>query len=111
MIKAINLVKLSKEKILSMEKGKVLKDIIQSFTDIGYYINYKILNSADYGIPQIRERVIFIGTRLNKNIIFPKASHSPFVDTKEINFLDENDYQVYITLEEAIAEAIIEMLG
>ncbi len=62
--------------ILSMEKGKVLQNIIKSFNDIGYKLEYKLLNAAEYGVPQQRERTIFIGTRLNVDIIYPQKTHS-----------------------------------
>ena len=62
--------------ILSMEKGRVLENIIKSFKSIGYKIEYKLLNAAEYGVPQLRERVIFIGTRLDIDIKFPNRTHS-----------------------------------
>lgn len=60
--------------LLSMTntKGELIKDIIvQEFKKIGYKIDYKILNAADYGVPQVRKRVIFIATK-NYDIKFPK---------------------------------------
>ncbi|MCI9365853.1 MAG: DNA cytosine methyltransferase [Clostridia bacterium] len=62
--------------ILSMEKGKVLENIIKAFNDIHYNVEYKILNAAEFGIPQQRERVIFIGTKTNKAILYPKETHT-----------------------------------
>lgn len=90
--------------ILSMEKGNVLKDIIQSFTQIGYHLEYKVLNAADYGVPQIRERAIFIGTNLNKSIIFPDATHKLIIENNEINFLNDFNYKPYLTLSDAISD-------
>lgn len=86
--------------ILSMERGRVLKNIISSFRDIGYKIQYRVLNAADYGVPQIRERVIFIGTRLDIDIIFPKPTHTSSI---EMNFL-EGKLKPHITLWEAIGD-------
>lgn len=48
--------------LLSMKKGKLLKEIISLFSGDGYQVQYQVLNSADYGIPQTRERVIIVGT-------------------------------------------------
>lgn len=54
--------------LLSMQGGKVIKTIINAFSDIGYNAEYKILKSSDYGVPQIRERVFIIGYRKDLNI-------------------------------------------
>ena len=62
--------------ILSMEGGKVLKNILNSFQEIGYKLEYKLLNAAEYGVPQQRERTIFIGTRTDKKIRYPRKTHS-----------------------------------
>jgi len=54
--------------LLNLAKGSVIKMIIDDFTDIGYMVKYQLLNAADYGVPQIRQRVIIIGVR--NDIIF-----------------------------------------
>lgn len=41
--------------------GKIKDNIIQKFLDMGYEIQYKILCAADYGVPQMRKRVVFVG--------------------------------------------------
>ena len=46
--------------------GQIKDSIIEKFTDMGYHIEYKILCSADYGVPQSRKRVVFVGTRVGK---------------------------------------------
>lgn len=86
--------------ILSMEKGKVLDNIIKSFSNIGYRIEYRILNAADYGVPQLRERVIFVGTRLNRDIVFPRPTHS----SNEINFVTNINSLPHLTLWDAIGD-------
>ena len=49
--------------ILTMRKGEAIKEIIESFSEIGYNINPPIrLNAEDYGIPQKRRRVVIIGS-------------------------------------------------
>lgn len=62
--------------ILSMEGGKVLENILNSFQEIGYKLEYRLLNAAEYGVPQQRERTIFIGTRTDVEIRYPKKTHS-----------------------------------
>ncbi|QBQ07615.1 DNA (cytosine-5)-methyltransferase 1 [Spiroplasma gladiatoris] len=51
--------------------GFFIKQIEKMFSDIGYNINHGILNSYNFGVPQIRERTIIIGC-LSKNIKLPK---------------------------------------
>lgn len=68
--------------ILSMEKGNVLKNILSSFQEIGYKVEYRLLNAAEYGVPQLRERAIFIGTRLDIDIEYPEKTHSLDGNTK-----------------------------
>lgn len=49
--------------LVSMEKGDVLRRIIREFTSLGYRVSYQVINSADYGVPQLRKRVIIFGIR------------------------------------------------
>lgn len=53
--------------LLSMKNGQVLETILEEFRNAGafggYDVSFKVLLASDYGVPQNRERVIFIGTR------------------------------------------------
>ena len=54
-------------------------DIIKNkFKDIGYNVDMKLLKASDFGVPQNRERVIFIGVRndLDKIITYPVETHN-----------------------------------
>ena len=62
--------------LLSMHDGKVIEMILNDFKKIGYSVDYKLLNSADYGVPQQRERVIIIGNRIGVKNNFPHKTHS-----------------------------------
>lgn len=65
------------EGLRSMLDGKVELKIIEDYKKIGYNVSAVTLNSADYGVPQIRKRVIFIGNRLSSNNIYPKPIYTP----------------------------------
>lgn len=51
--------------IVSMGKGEVMKQICEDFANCGYDIVWKIINCADYGVPQNRIRMILIGQRID----------------------------------------------
>lgn len=64
--------------LLSMtdESGNKIRDMIHSeFKNLGYYSKHKVLNAADYGVPQARKRVIFIASK-DENITFPNPIYS-----------------------------------
>lgn len=65
--------------LLSMDKGKVIERIVSDFQAVGYRVTYKLLNVADYGVPQSRQRVIILGVRndIGADLSFPPTpTHS-----------------------------------
>lgn len=65
--------------LLSLDRGSIFNRIISDFNQIGYRVSHKILNAADYGVPQIRERVIIVGIRndIDFDYVFPRQTHYP----------------------------------
>jgi len=63
--------------LLSANNGKAIKQIISDFEKVGYHVHYKLLNFADYGVPQRRERVLIVGIRkdLDGSFKFPEPTH------------------------------------
>ena len=66
--------------ILSLGKGSIIRQIMEDFREAGYQVYFRKVNMADYGVPQHRERVIFIGQRNDlgaKNLFqFPEPTHN-----------------------------------
>lgn len=60
------------------------------FKKIGYSISYKVINAADYGIPQLRKRVIIVGFRGKSNFEFPKPTHSD-IDNNKMKYVSVSD--------------------
>jgi len=56
--------------------GAALQVILAEMKRIGYEVVYDLLNTADYGVPQCRERVIFIGYKSNDSVTLPLPTHS-----------------------------------
>ena len=56
--------------ILTANKKSAFPLILKEFEDSGYDVQYRILNSSIYGVPQKRERVIIVGFRSDLNIKF-----------------------------------------
>lgn len=64
--------------ILTMQKGAVKQAICEAFQEIGYpHMSVAILESATYGIPQIRPRAIFIANRFGMQNPYPKSQLLP----------------------------------
>ena len=64
--------------LLSSDNGNIKRAIEDEFRKIGYMVISKVLCAADYGVPQIRNRVFFIGTRNDLGISpsFPPVTHT-----------------------------------
>ena len=75
----------------SMLKGKVEDKIKADIRKLGYAVNVTVLNSADYYVPQKRERVIFIANRIGKKNYHP----APLLESDS-----------YITTKEAIGDLV-----
>jgi DNA (cytosine-5)-methyltransferase 1 len=58
------------------ELGSAFGEILKCLKKTGYLVTFDILNSANFGTPQCRERVIFIGSRDGESISIPEATHS-----------------------------------
>jgi DNA (cytosine-5)-methyltransferase 1 len=84
------------------ESKSKLNAFINEFEKIGYDVTYEVLNGADYGVPQARERTIFICVRedvskkiglsfLNLHNLFPKPTVENHISIKEALAGIEND--------------------
>ncbi len=91
--------------LVNHNKGQTLKVILEELSNIGYYVEYKVLNSENYGVPQFRERIYFVGIKkdlLKNPFEWPKPIETPsledyLIDTDN-DVLDFNNptWQKYI---------------
>ena len=67
--------------LITANGGKAIDTIIKDFESIapGYVVKPHLYNFAEYGVPQFRERVLFVGVRIDTGFDFvhPKPSHGP----------------------------------
>lgn len=71
------------KQLVGHDQGKTLKVIVQSLKDLGYHVQYSVLNALDYGLPQKRERVVIVGHREPIMFTFPNPER-PYKSLNEI---------------------------
>lgn len=92
--------------LLTANKKSAFPLIIKEFEDSGYHVKYAVLNAANYGVPQKRERVIIVGFRkdLKVDFSFPKMTienGENFVPLKTV--IQEDVDERYFFSEKAVA--------
>ena len=81
--------------LTNMEHGEVFKLILSDFEKMGYVVKYKVMNAADYGVPQTRQRVIIIGVR--NDIDFDYNYPTP------TNSKDGKDHPKWVSVSDALS--------
>lgn len=92
--------------LLNIAKGKVIEAIVEEFKEMNYTVDYALLNAKDYGVPQLRERVIIVGHREDLSFSFPKKSHfdQDFVPIEDM--FNGTDVMQIRTLRDAISDLV-----
>ena len=85
----------------SLGGGEVLRVIISDFEKIGYNIQWQVVNAADFGVPQMRMRLIIFGVRKDLNSFSmpfpPKPTHA------HPEAVSKNNLKPWLTVGEALA--------
>jgi DNA (cytosine-5)-methyltransferase 1 len=58
------------------ELGSALRVVTSELRSLDYYVAFDVLNAADFGVPQIRQRLVFLGSRDGEPIRIPKPTHN-----------------------------------
>lgn len=91
--------------LVNHNQGKTLKVILNELSKAGYYVDYRVLNSENYGVPQLRERVYFVGIKeelMKRTFEWPRPTTTPniqdyLIDTdNEILDFDNPTWQKYL---------------
>ena len=87
--------------ILSLDGGRAIQKIESDFAAVGYRVTKRLFNVADFGVPQLRRRVIIAGTRSDlpkeSDFQFPEPTHA---DPKKAK---ESGMKPWVTIGEALA--------
>lgn len=63
--------------ITSVAEGRAVDEIYTNLKGLGYHVEHQILKAEQFGIPQERRRIFFLGTRDSEKLIWPKPTHWP----------------------------------
>lgn len=82
--------------ILTNDKGRTLEIVLNSLDNLGYSVSYETLNAADFGLPQNRRRIYFVGflKQMNINFIYPKGNANKKVPISSILEDDVEGYSI-----------------
>ena len=79
------------------KRGEVFKTFLSKLEEVGYTPKWRTIIAADFGVPQIRERLFVVATRGSNGFVFPAHTHAP---------LEECDglfsFRPYATIGEAL---------
>lgn len=79
--------------LVNHNKGKTLNVILNAISEAGYCVDYRVLNSENYGVPQFRERVYFVG--IKKELAKRSFEWPSPIETPDIrDYLIDTDNQV-----------------
>lgn len=86
------------------KRGGVLNRVLNEIEKLGYQVSYKVLRAADYGVPQLRDRVFIVATQVGTNFVFPEPTHAPQKMVKSATDLFFSSLKPYINLRESICD-------
>jgi DNA (cytosine-5)-methyltransferase 1 len=89
--------------LLKSEEGQ---ELIRQTRALGYEVEGRILNAADYGVSQVRKRTIIIGSRIGK-VVFPKITH---IDPRKRGSNSQDLYS-WVSIRQVIGDLPLEPNG
>ena len=82
--------------ILSIAGGHAVNEIKEGLQKLGYYVEVNVLKAEEYGVPQERRRVFFVGSRDSESITWPVPTHNgrtvmPLLAANRLPFVTVHD--------------------
>lgn len=92
--------------LISHDKGRTLKTIIDVLAELGYNIEYKVLNAAYYGVAQKRERIVIIGTKDGVKFQYPMPNKNMTPLREALQDCPESEGQAYSAKKKAVLDLV-----
>lgn len=89
--------------ITNIGDGVILQQVIEDFDAIGYTLDYKIVNMAQYGVPQLRNRAIFVGNNCGEKFRWPEKRYNNGKKKDLFSDLLPN----YVSVNEALGDLVL----
>jgi len=95
------------EGIINIGGGAILKQILEDFAQIGYEVDYRVINMAEFGVPQLRKRAIFVGSTRGKKFNWPVPSfRDPRKRTETLDIF-AHELQPFNSVNSALSDLIL----
>lgn len=92
--------------LISHDKGRTLETIVKVLSELGYNVEYKVLNAAYYGVGQKRERIVIIGTREGVSFTYPTPNKTMTTLKEALEGCPESEGQAYSAKKKAVLELV-----
>jgi DNA (cytosine-5)-methyltransferase 1 len=100
--------------LLLYDQGRVALEIVAAFREIGYSLLPVILLAADYGVPQLRRRLFFVGNKTGSDVSFPEPTHGnaglwadfalPFAHLSRLGHGKSHDVAEHVSFDDACSD-------
>src|SRR5699024_7255729 len=99
---------------MSHDKGNTIRVVLETFNELGYYIDFNVFNSKYYDVPQNRERIYIVGKR--KDLVEQPKYHDKTKGKKKLDEIKNwdvenvNDVEVLPQLQTEVTTRLIDVL-
>lgn len=81
--------------LLWYNSGEFGRRVFAAFERRGYHVEHKIVLAADYGVPQLRRRLLIVGNRVGKTFRWPRQTHMGAVRRDTVDLWERRRRQEY----------------